>query len=185
MDLLHLIMEKIESIDETFEGLQYSVLIWGKILIAIGGALKPQKCFYTLLDLEWNARGKWKYKLHHEDTRAQLYVPMPDETHENIEHVSAHEAKETLGIYTCPSGAYKKSLEIMAEKAQGWIDIASEGKLHWRMACFRIDRQFWPKVSYGLCCNLAPLPQLQYSFKNSIEQWYPWVGLKRMRRRRL
>ena len=124
-DLLHLIMEKIESIDETFEGLQDSVQKWGKLLIATGGALKPPKYFYTLLDFEWNARGKLKYKLHHEDPRAQLYVPMPDETHEKIEHVSAHEAKETLGIYTCPSGAYKESLEIMAEKSQGWIDRAS------------------------------------------------------------
>ena len=129
--------------------------------------LKPPKRFYTLLEFEWNAKGKWKYKLHHEDISAQLYVPIPDETHENIEHVSAHdhEAKETLGIYTCPSGDYKKLLEIMAEKTQGWIDRASEGKLHWRMAWFSIDRQFWPKVSYGICCNPAPLPQLQSLLK--------------------
>ena len=82
---------------------------------------------------------------------------MPDETHEKIEQVSSHEAKETLGIYTCPSGAYKESLEIMAEKAQGWIDRSSEVKLQWRMAWFSIDRQFWPKVSYGICFNMAPL----------------------------
>ena len=44
-DLPHLIMETIESIDETFEGLQDSVHNWGKLLITTGGALKPQKCF--------------------------------------------------------------------------------------------------------------------------------------------
>ena len=128
-DILHLIMGRIESIDDTFEGLQDSVHNWGKLLIATGGALKPPKLFYTLLDFEWNARGKRKYKLHHEDPRAELYVPIPDETHEKIEHVSAHEATETLGIYTCPSGSYKKSLEIMADKYQGWIYRALEGKL--------------------------------------------------------
>ena len=42
-DLLHLIMEQLESIDETFEGLQDSVHNWGKLLIATGGALKPPK----------------------------------------------------------------------------------------------------------------------------------------------
>ena len=94
----------------TFEGLQESVQNWGKLLVTTGGALKPPQLFYTLLDFEWNEKGKWKYKLHHEDPRAQLYVLMLDETHEKIEHVSAHEAKETHGIYTYPSGAYKNSL---------------------------------------------------------------------------
>ena len=64
-NILHLIMGKIESIDDTFEGLQDSVNNWGKLLIATGGARKPPKFFYILLDFEWNARGKWKYKLHH------------------------------------------------------------------------------------------------------------------------
>ena len=104
-------------------------------------------------------------------------MSIPYETHEKIEHVLAYEAKETLGIYTFPSGAYKKSLEIMAEKAQGWIDRASEGKLHRRMAWFSIDRQFWPKVSYGLCCNLAPLPQLQSSFKKQYRTMVSLGGI--------
>ena len=64
-DLLHLIMGKIESIDETFEGLKDSFHNWGKLLIATGGALKPPKFFYTLLDFEWNAKVKWKYNFHH------------------------------------------------------------------------------------------------------------------------
>ena len=72
---------------------------WGKLFIVTGDALKLPKFFYTLFYFEWNARGKWKYKLHHEDPRAQLYVPMSFKTHEKIEHVSAHAAKETLGIY--------------------------------------------------------------------------------------
>ena len=42
-DLLHLIMEEIESIDETFEGLLDSVHNWVKLIIAMGGALKPPK----------------------------------------------------------------------------------------------------------------------------------------------
>ena len=126
------------------------------------------------MDFEWNAKGKWKYKLHHDYLRAQLYVPISDETHEKIEHVSAHDAKETLGIYTCPS---RKLLEIMAEKSQGCIDRASEGKLHQRMAWFSIDRQFWPKVSYGLGCNLAPLPQLQSSFKKQYRAMVSLGGI--------
>ena len=58
--ILHMIMGKIESIDETFECLQDSVHKWSKLFIATGGALKPPKYFYTLLDFEWNPKVKWK-----------------------------------------------------------------------------------------------------------------------------
>ena len=51
-DLLYMIMGKIESIDEIFEGLQVRVHNWGKLLIATRNAFKPPKLFYTLLDLE-------------------------------------------------------------------------------------------------------------------------------------
>ena len=53
----------------------------------------------------------------------------------------------------------------MSEKAQGWIYRASEGKPHRRMAWFSIDHKLCPKVSFGLCCNLVPLPQLQSLLK--------------------
>ena len=65
----------------------------------------------------------------------------------------------------------------MVEKAQGWIDRASDGKLHRRMSWFGIDFQLLPKVSYGLCCNLAPLPQLQSSFKKQYRTMVSLGGI--------
>jgi hypothetical protein len=56
-DLLHLNMERNESVWEVCRSLQQSINNWGKLLIATGGSLKPEKCFYHLLDFAWLAKG--------------------------------------------------------------------------------------------------------------------------------
>ena len=45
-DLIHLDMWTIETTMEAHANLQESVINWGKLLIATGGALKPAKCSY-------------------------------------------------------------------------------------------------------------------------------------------
>ena len=44
-DILHVNMEQQESVEEAFEATQSSVLSWGALLLATGGAPKPLKCF--------------------------------------------------------------------------------------------------------------------------------------------
>ena len=34
---------------------------WGELLIASGGILNPEKCFYYLIAYVWNKNGSWAY----------------------------------------------------------------------------------------------------------------------------
>jgi hypothetical protein len=98
--------------------LQQSINNWGKLLIAMGGSLKPNKCFYHLLDFAWTAKGGWQYIAHHEDGRAGITVPMPDGTVAPISHKAVDDAQKMLGVVTCPSGSSSGSLLQMKEKTQ-------------------------------------------------------------------
>jgi hypothetical protein len=60
-NVIHLDMNHRESHLETLEGLQQSVMSWGKLLIATGGSLKPSKCFYHLVSFLWKQDGTWEY----------------------------------------------------------------------------------------------------------------------------
>ncbi|KAL7464310.1 hypothetical protein ACHAXS_004647 [Conticribra weissflogii] len=55
-NLMHLNMSQVETPLQVHADMQDSVNNWGDLLIATGGALKPEKCSYTL-----KPYGSWKY----------------------------------------------------------------------------------------------------------------------------
>ena len=108
-----------------------------------------------------------------------MAVPMPDGSMAPIEHLSVDTGKETLGVYTCPSGKSTEQIKSMQKKAQDWIDRAKEGKMRRRDIWFLMDHQLWPKVSYGLCTLSAPWKELDGCLKNKWWQIVPMGGLIR------
>ncbi len=159
-DLLHINMDAEESIAEVHTAIQRAIENWGRLLIATGKTLKPEKCFYHLIDFVWTQKGGSQYIAHHEDKCAALFVPLPDGTTAPILHLAVDNTQKTLGVTTCPSGNSAGSLYQMKNKAKKWFDLLTAGHLHCRMMWFSVNRQMWPLVKYGLCCSMATLSEL-------------------------
>jgi hypothetical protein len=149
-DLLHLNMDGDKTIFKTHAALQCTIKNWGKLLIATGGTLKPEKCFFHLIDFQWTRQGSWQYIEHHEDDTAAVFVPLPNGLIAPIQHRAVDKAQKTLGIITCPSGNSTGSLTQMKEKTKKWLNALTSGWLHTRMMWFSVDPQLWPSVKYGL-----------------------------------
>jgi len=150
----------MESIVEVHTAIQWAIENWGRLLIATGGTLKPEKCFYYLIDFAWAQKGGWQYIAHHEDEGAAWFVPLPDGTMAPISHLTVDDAQNTLGVITCPFGNSADSLQQMKDKAKKWFDSLTAGRLHHRMMWFSVDHQMWPSVKYGLCGSMAALLEL-------------------------
>ena len=159
-DLLHINMDVEESIAEVHTAIQDAVENWGRLLIATGGSLKPDKCFYHLINFAWTQKGGWQYIAHHEDEGAALFVWLPDGTRAPISHLAVDNAQKTLRVITCPSRNSFGSLQQMKDKAKKWFDLLTAGRLHRCMMWFSNDRQMWPSVKYSLCCSMATLSEL-------------------------
>ena len=149
-DVIHLQMDREESVEEVHAALQDSVLSWGNLLIATGGSLKPSKCFYHLISFDWKADGTWSYARNEAPEDLQLWVPQPDDTLASVEHLGVECASKTLGAMTAPSGSPTAALTRISEKAQLWVDTAKNAQLSRRNLWFLVDRQFWPKVGFGI-----------------------------------
>jgi hypothetical protein len=178
-DMLHMDMVKEETALETFANMQASVKNWGDLLIASGGAYKPQKCFYHLISFVWDRKGQWSYANNHVNEAYQMVVPMPDGSEVEIDHLPVTEPKETLGVWSSPVGCAKGAIARIQTKAQEWIDRAKEGKLRRRDVWFMLDCQFWPRVGYGLCCNIAPYRELEDCLRKQYYELLPIGGVLR------
>jgi hypothetical protein len=110
-DLLHINMDAEETIVEVHAAIQDAVENWGGLLIATGGSLKPDKCFYLLIDFACTQKGGWQYITHHKDEGAVLFVPLLDGTQAPISHLTVDDAQNTLGVIMCPSGNSSGSLQ--------------------------------------------------------------------------
>ncbi len=60
-DLLHIRLDREETVAEAHQAIQSSINTWGELLVATGGALKPIKCFYSLISFKW-VDGRWSYE---------------------------------------------------------------------------------------------------------------------------
>lgn len=159
--------------------MQESVFSWGGLLIATGGSYKPPKCFYHLISFGWRPNGEWYYEANHELEQYDLRVPMPDGTTALIDHLPVTEAKQTLGVWTCPMGDASKGLTEMGRKCQAWIDRVKESGLNRHDTLFLSDKQMWPSVGHGLVSNTAAVRDLMVCLKNQYWRLAPLCGVIR------
>ena len=180
-DLLHINMWRREELEETHESLQASVTSWGNKLIATGGALKPSKCFYYLIDFVWREDGTWHYRELEEDEllQYQIRVPLGNGQSCQIEYLKPDEARKTLGCMTCPTGGNGDALRRMRTQAQGWVDDVATGKLPPRKIWLMLTRQFWPRVGYGIEVNTASLQELAEILRKPYYALLPLGGVMR------
>jgi hypothetical protein len=173
-DLIHLDMQTIKTTLEAHAKLQESVINWGKLLIAMGGALKPAKCLYYLISFTWKSDGTWNYSTNELRPNLQVRVPLADGSVADIEHLSVNGAVKMLGLMTCPSGSNAAALQQMQTQGQEWVDRVKSGTLVW----FMLDRQFWPRLGFGICNNTASWDNLEYCLKKVYWQLVPRGGVR-------
>jgi hypothetical protein len=74
--------ECVKSSIDIWDDSQGALTAWGKLLIATGGMLKPEKCFYYFVDYEWQDDGFWVYS---DMVDWELLVPQSDGSETPIE----------------------------------------------------------------------------------------------------
>ena len=182
-DLIHFRMDEDQGKEEAFYHLQEAITSWGRLLLASGGALKPVKCFFHLISFQFKEDGTWKYKNNEEEKEFRAVVPLTDGTSGSIEHLGVNESIKTLGSFTCPSGCNKGSIEYMQTKGSAWKDMVSAEKLSRRDLWFMLDKQFWPRISFGLCAVTASHKELSDSLMKIFYEILPQGGIRRTARK--
>jgi hypothetical protein len=110
---------------ELWAQIQIKIEQWSHLLNATGGALKPEKCWWYLLDYTCED-GEWKYA---NAVPRELFIINPDGTKSAIKQEEATVLKKTLGIYDSPAGGNNGHLDYIKGKATTWINRMTNGHL--------------------------------------------------------
>jgi hypothetical protein len=125
---------------------QIELTQWSTLLNATGGALKPEKCFWYILDYTCED-GEWTYA---KMEPRQLFITNPDGTKSQINQEEVTMSKKTLGIHDAPAGGNEEHLNYIQQKATSWTDRMTNGHLPHHMAWIAYRLQLWPGLRYGL-----------------------------------
>jgi hypothetical protein len=94
-----------------------------------------------------------------------------------IEHLPVTAPTKTLGQMTCPTGCSDGAITQMQEKVKGWVAKAKESKLHKGHLNFLLDKQFWPRVSFGISSACAPFEELEDCLMRIYYDMLPLWGI--------
>jgi hypothetical protein len=111
-------VESMQSAEELYETIQEETKMWGDLLLATGGCLKPEKCFWYVLDYKC-CEGEWMPR---ELVDWELLIPMDDGSQRPIFSLSLHESRKVLGVEDCPAGYNATQLESIKEKVKEWMN---------------------------------------------------------------
>ncbi len=179
-DLMHMDMSNQPSDVNTVHGeMAGAIHNWGHLLLATGGALKPEKCSYTLIGYRDKGGGQWTYNDYSGDENYCMEVPTEDGHLCPISHTSVSVAQKTLGIWTSPDGSSKAQLDHMRSKAQEWVDRLSLGPLPRHLIWLSINSQFWPRVGYGIGCCTASFNELTEALRKPYFKLLSLCGVNR------
>jgi hypothetical protein len=174
--LLNINFDHDKSIKDAHAAIQNSVNSWENLLIATGGALKLEKCFYSIISFEWvreiqRQQYQWQIWSHSATPRRELrsHHTLPSFPHR----------KKTLGAMTSPDGTSSSAIQQLQEKAQQWVDAVRNRHIHHRNVWFLLQVQFWPWVEYSLCNSMASYEEIENALQRQYYQILPLGGVIR------
>jgi hypothetical protein len=126
--------------------MQIEIKLWSCLLNATGGALKPEKCWWYLLDYTC-VDGEWTYA---DIVPSELLITNPDGTKSAIKQEEVTASKKTLRIYNAPAGGNKGHLDHIKSKATTWINRMTNDRLPSHIAWVAYRHQLRPGLRYGL-----------------------------------
>jgi hypothetical protein len=149
-----------DSTDETLEimleRMQHAISAWhGGLHASTGGALKPEKCSWSLAAFVWS-NGKWRYTTV-DDQPGEILVPDLDGTVRPITRIEPSEAVKVVGVYQAMDGNMTAQVAALTETANEWSIKLAAGWLPRHLAHHGFySPMMWASLKYLLpACTIT------------------------------
>jgi hypothetical protein len=159
---------RMPSDKEFLQLVQYATNNQAGLVHAMGGLLKPQKCFWYMLG--WvRKKGKSRLKTLCELPQDSLYIPQQDSTRVLIRLKAISDPEKKLGVYKCPTGDFSYHVTHILITGSENAESLGTRRLPTRDAWMGTRYQLFPKLIYGAAAVTLSPQKLEDAFESI---WY-------------
>lgn len=115
-DLIHSSMNSSVPGEVLASDAQKMLTWWIELLEGTGGALRPDKSFWYLVDFKFS-KGRWRYRTS-ADMPGLLEVSESDGWTFLLDRLEPSQARETLGVFIAMDGNWRAQKEALIQKSQ-------------------------------------------------------------------
>jgi len=130
---------------------QRLALVWCDALWATGCAVRPEKCWWYFVSLQWKG-SVWRYSTV-DESPGNLTVPDYEGVQTLVTRVPAHQSMRTLGVRIAADGNMKGELKYLIERSCEWADNLSKAYLHRSEAALALLTTISRTWAYPLPCT--------------------------------
>jgi len=165
------------DVSHTARSMQDSVTNWEGLLRTTGGALVPDKCFWYLIDQQWED-GKWQYQSKTSTTGDIKVVDATGKLH-TIPRLEVTEAQRTLGVRLAPDGNSTAEFQYLKTTATEWKHRMEKARLTHMDAMFSLQSSILRKMAYPLAVTTFTETQCNELMKPILCVGLPKIGCNR------
>ena len=117
-----------ENLESLIRRIQKILDIWTNALWATGGVLRPEKCWWMLIDFKWKG-SEWRY-ITKDDKEVNIWVPDHKKVRTKVQQIDPHESKRTLGVVIAGDGNMEGQKQKLLETSIEWANKMEKAYLH-------------------------------------------------------
>ena len=174
---LFVLQKNDETVEEMLQRAQTLTSRWVEAMWATGAALRPEKCWWCLIDFVWEG-SQWRYK-YYDETDAILQVRDDDGMYQRIERVDVREGNKGLGLRFSADGDMTMELRYLQKSSKKWAADIHNSFLDQKTSALALTSTIFGTWAYPSSATNFTRKQAELLIKPVFQVILPKIGVNR------
>ena len=166
-----------ETVSEMLSRAQTQTSRWVEAMWATGAALRPEKCWWCLIDFMWEG-SRWRYK-RFDESDAVLLVQDDEGKYQRIQRVDVREGQKGLGLRFDATGCMHDELKYLKGQSEQWALDIQYSYLDKRTSALALTSTIFGTWSYPSPATNFTRKQAELLLKPIFKVILPKIGINR------
>ena len=174
---LFVLQKEDETVEEMLQRAQTLTSRWVEAMWATGAALRPEKCWWCLVDFTWEG-SRWRYQFY-DETDAILQVRDDDGIYQQIKRVDVREGNKGLGLRFSADGDMTMELEYLKKASEQWAADIQNSFLDKKTSALALTSTIFGTWAYPSSATNFTRKQSELLVKPVFKVVLPKIGVNR------